>query len=593
VAYKFKSKILNAITTFLRPIKEVEKTGKSLVGGTKYQFKLIGALISAQAPKYDFTKIRQIYRRFGFIRQALAVYKNRATSEYPDVMCDNLRARNVLMDRLDTMNIFDQLPDMFQDLTSFGNVFYEILYDEEEIDIEANKKLTARSGGFDIRIPKEKDFKTTARRLNRIVGIKRLEPDYMRIVVNEYGQIRYYVNIRDSANYIVLERWRVIHIKLDPLPGDAWGIGLIESAVDDIAALRMVEDLQLQLIKHDIYPFRMFKCPTNEIVTEVENKLAEQERFGDLVVPKDVDMDQSSVGNASQDLRALMNFYEQKIFMDLGVPMQMLIEGSQTNRATAQVQSDAFNFNVYAFLNIVYLKMERFSKLVLLFEGIQSDVRWNYKDITRKGEQSVRKEIVEWYKESVIDREDAITLLDTYGGFRYLLPKQRNKIIRKSKPESSPLAIPGNPETPNTVELPPNEEDGATPELGDRIADTTKIEKPNRITDRIKEKVIKPDGSVVEKTTERIQQSVEFAERLRNDIMDCNFDIKKISKAVVGSLSKLPDPSVLNGQLDGFCEDIDLCIELYNRDENIKQYEYLISKSCAKLSRDVVINKAE
>lgn len=587
MAYKLRSKIVNAISNILQPLKKIKKTGKALVGGTKYQFKLIGSLISAQAPKYDFRKIRQIYRRFGFIRQALAVYKHRATSDLPDIVCDNLKARNVLMERLDTMEILDELPNMFQDLTSFGNVFYEILYDEEEIDQDAKRQIAARGGNFDISIPKEKDIKNVARRLNRVIGIKRLEPDYMRIVKDKYGRVLYYINVRDSAQFIVLEPWRIIHVKLDALPGDAFGIGLIEGAIDDIAALRMVEDLQLQLIKHDIYPFRMFSCPTNDIILEVESKLAEQERFGDLVVPGDVKMNQSTVGNASQDLRALMKHYQENIFMDLGVPMNMLIEGSKTNKATAIVQSDAFNHNVYSFINQLYLPLERFSKLILLFEGISSDVTWNYKDIDRSSEQAVRKEITEWFKESMIDREDAIALLDTYGAFRYMNQRSKNKLIRKSKPALNPPEEEGG--QPSLVELPPKEgEEGNEPELGDRIADTTKVEKPSKITDRIKERIIKPDGTSVEKTTERIQQVVDFAEKLRNEIIDCNFDFRKISRIVVGSISDMPDPSLLNGQLESFCDDIDACVEMYNEDSDFTQYEYLISKSCAMFSRSVI-----
>lgn len=933
--YKLKSKVLSAISSVLTPIKKIKNTGKAFVGGTKYQFKLIGSIINAQAPKYDFRKIRQIYRRFGFIRQALSVYKHRATSELPDIVCDNVRARTILMERLDVMNIFDELPNMFQDLTSFGNVFYEIVYDEEEIDQDANKKLSAIGGSFDITgsfdvtISKEKDIKNVARRLKRVIGIKRLEPDYMRIVKDKYGRILYYISVRDSSNYIVMEPWRMIHVKLDALPGDSFGIGLIEGAIDDIAALRMVEDLQLQLIKHDIYPFRMFACPSNDVILEVESKLAEQERFGDLVVPSEVKMSQSTVGNASQDLRALMKHYQENIFMDVGVPMNMLIEGSKTNKAcyssdtetltqngwkyywdvdkndligtynsingklefekpigdiylydyngemihfnnrtidilvtpdhrmyckefrrekfgivkaeeinwgrtafehavdwdgkecgyftlkqvkyensfkkknvgdrnipmdkwlkllgyilsegcviccpsvknqyglhisqrkdyvrdkikdfmdsitefkviekphgqdkdaliwyiydkslhtylmentgnnshdkriplefrslpkrqlqilfdalmdgdgsydkrinrksmcyytasrelagnvqeiaiklgynsmiingtrcfrvlishrnivtigkdkifrehykgkvycfnvpnhlfltrrngkvaiqgnTAIVQSDAFNHNVYSFINQLYIPLERFSKLVLLFEGIASDVTWNYKDIDRGAEQSVRKEITEWFKEGMIDREDAINLLDTYGAFRYMNVRQKNRLMRKSKPALNPPE--GEGEEGKTVELPPREdEEGSVPELGDRIADITKVEKPSKITDRIKERVIRPDGTSVEKTTERIQQSIEFADELRNQIMGCNFNFHKISRIVVGSISSMPDPSSLNGQLESFCNDIDACLDLYNQDSDFDQYEYLVSKSCATFSRNVI-----
>ena len=600
MAYRFKSRILNAISNVLKPIEKVAATGKALVGATKYNFKYLGAIISAHSPQYDFRKIRQIYRRFGFIRQALAVYKTRATSELPDIVCDNIKARKILLDRLGEMEVFEKLPDMFNDLPLFGNVFYEILYDEEIIDLDPKKAIPDRNQNNlanrsnlkfakGIEIPKNQDLKEKPRRLKRIIGIKRLEPDYMQVVTDEYGRVVYYVNIREAADPIVLERWRVIHIKLDPLPGDAFGIGLVEGAIDDIAALRMVEDLQLQLIKHDIYPFRMFTCPTNDVILEVEAKLAEQERFGDLVVPAEVKMDQSKIGNASQDLRALMKFYEEKIFMDLGVPMGMLIQGNGTNKSTAVVQSDAFNHNVYSLMNQIYLPMEKFCKLILLFEGIESEVVWNYKDIDREGETVVRKEIVTWYEKGIIDNEDAVALLDTYGGFRYLPEKHKNRIIKKSKPNTEPQGAIEGQEQP--IGLPGSEGNGTTqePEFGDRIADESNIEKPTRITDRIRERIVKPDGTRVEKTTERIKQSIEFAGKLRDGIIVCEKDLNKIGESIVNEIDiNGLDINNISNQIQEFCINIDDCISLYNEDKDDKQYEYLISKVCADFSREII-----
>ena len=603
MAYKLRSRVLNAISNILKPVEKVVATGKALVGATKYNFKYLGAIISANSPQYDFRKIRQIYRRFGFIRQALGVYKTRATSEMPDIVCDNVGGKKRLIERLKEMSIFEQLPDMFLDLPLFGNVFYEILYDEEEIGLvstEQNASAPASSRdnsyplnrsnykfGKGIEIPKNQDIKEKARRLKKILGIKRLEPDYMQVVTDEYGRVIYYVNIRETAQPIILEKWRVIHIKLDPLPGDAFGIGLVEGAIDDIAALRMVEDLQLQLIKHDIYPFRMFTCPSNDIVTAVESKLAEQERFGDLVVPDGVKMEQSKIGNASQDLRALMKFYEEKIFMDLGVPMGMLIQGNGTNKSTAVVQSDSFNHNVYSLMNQIYLPMEKFCRLILLFEGIDSDVVWNYKDIDRAGETVVRKEIVTWFEKGIIDTEDAVSLLNTYGGFRYLPEKQKSKIIKKSKPtdnqemieeQQSPLGLPG-------AEGGSNQE----PQLGDRISDESSIEKPSRIIDRIKEKVTKPDGTRVEKTTERIKQSIEFASSLRDEIVKCDKNLISVSESLSNIvLDSGLEANKISKNIEELCLDIEDCINLYNEDKDDKQYEYQISKVCSDFSREVV-----
>lgn len=363
------------VGAILKPWQKIKHYGKALVGGTIYYY---GNRIfwGGETSRYLYKRYRTIFQRMGFVRQAILAYVHRITAELPKVLSSSKQVMSLLEFRLKQVGLWEYYPEIVQDLLEFGDSFSEIIFSRP-------------------------DF--------RVIGLKRLEPDYMYIQRDPYGRVLMYISVIDGIP-VTIEPYRMMHIKLNPQPGDAFGVGLIEGGMDDLAALRILEDLNIQLVKHNIYPHRVYMCPSNDIVAEVERKIQDQKRFGDLVVPMGVKAQQMMAGTGI-DLRGFMLYYQQKFFLDVGVPMDMLIKGTGGNRSTAEEMNSAFNGNARAIQRQILLKLEWFCELVLASEGIVSAVQLIAPEIDKSLEFARRQEIRQMFQEGLLARDFAQELL--------------------------------------------------------------------------------------------------------------------------------------------------------------------------------------
>ena len=364
------------VGAILKPWEKIKHYGKALVGGAIYYY---GNRIfwGGETSRYLYKRYRTIFQRMGFVRQAILAYVHRIAAELPKVLSSSKQIMSLLEFRLKQVGLWEYYPEIVQDLLEFGDSFSEIIYSKP-------------------------DF--------RVIGLKRLEPDYMYIQRDPYGRALLYISVIDGIP-VTIEPYRMMHIKLNPQPGDAFGVGLIEGGMDDLAALRILEDLNIQLVKHNIYPHRVYMCPSNDIVAEVERKIQEQKRFGDLVVPMGVKAQQMIAGTGI-DLRGFMLYYQQKFFLDVGVPMDMLIKGTGGNRSTAEEMNSAFNGNARAIQRQILVKLEWFCELVLASEGIVAAVQLVAPEIDKSLEFARRQEIRQIYQEGLISRDFAQELLN-------------------------------------------------------------------------------------------------------------------------------------------------------------------------------------
>lgn len=354
---------------------KVKTFGKALVGGTIYYY---GNRIfwGGETSRYLYKRYRTIFQRMGFVRQAILAYKHRIVADKPKILAINSSVMSLLEHRFKQIGVWEHYGWIAQDLLEFGDSFTEIVYSKPNY---------------------------------KIIGLKRLEPDYMYIQRDPYGRPILYISVIDGIP-ITIEPYRMMHIKMDAQPGDAFGVGLIEGGMDDLAALRILEDLNIQLVKHNIYPHRVYTCPSDEIVQAIEQKLATQARFGDLVVPDGVKAQQMNSGT-SVDLRGYMLYYQQKFFLDTGVPMDMLIKGTGGNRSTAAEMSSAFNGNARAIRKGILTKIEWLGELILALEGVLATIQLIPPEIDKALEFARRKEYRELYQEGLSTREFTQELL--------------------------------------------------------------------------------------------------------------------------------------------------------------------------------------
>lgn len=433
---------------------KVKEYGKALVGSLAYRFG-IKSFFGGESSHYLYKRYRMIFQRMGFVRQAILAYKHRIVADPPAIMSHTKSIMLLLEDRFKAMQIWESHYGWItQDLLEFGDSFSEIIYSKDTF---------------------------------RVIGLKRLEPEFMYIKRDKFGRTVSYICVKHGIP-TEIEAYRMMHIKMDDQPGSAFGVGLIEGGMDDLAALRILEDLNIQLVKHNIYPHRVYTAPNNDVVTLIENKLKEQERFGDLVVPEGTKAMQMTAGTGI-DLRGYMLYYQQKFFIDVGVPMDMLIKGTGGNRSTATEMQSAFNGNAKAIRKTILFKLEWFGELVLASEGIVANIVLVPPEIDKAFEFAKRKEIREMYQEGLLSRaytqellkvNHPLNVIPTPEDFLARL-NERKAVVEEFKVGllARPYAIhllghdveanqPGQPQTPN-FSLPQPSKPGETEESPDFV----------------------------------------------------------------------------------------------------------------------------
>lgn len=201
-------------------------------------------------------------------------------------------------------------------------------------DIEA-------SGGK-VRQEGKKTFKPVA-------GYFRLAPETMTPEVDEAGNIKRWKQSVDF-NEKIYSIDDIVHFKMGTKAGYPLGIPSIISSIDDILALRLIEEnLELLIHKH-LFPIVLWTVGTEKMPadrypdgsTEVDFWAEEIEQLppeGSFVVPEKISAD--VVGMESQALRieGYMAHYKERIFAGLDVSAIEMGAGESNSRSTARTLS--------------------------------------------------------------------------------------------------------------------------------------------------------------------------------------------------------------------------------------------------------------
>ena len=200
----------------------------------------------------------------------------------------------------------------------------------------------------------------------KIRQLKIISPDEMRPIRNSTGDVLGYVQYPYRGVYtwltegqasqfienggIFFEPHEIIHIKLDPEPGEAYGTSVLEATKDILAIyVGMREDIAM-IIKNYAAPMILFRIGTELIpasaTTVGEFKTALQ---GQMAVSSNIvtsTMVNADVIGAGQKAMSMEKYFQQMLnvlFGSFGLPEIMIGQGNETTEATGKMQLEAFS----------------------------------------------------------------------------------------------------------------------------------------------------------------------------------------------------------------------------------------------------------
>jgi len=282
--------------------------------GTSYFF---SKRASFEPPAYDFDRILQAVDTDSYVKQAISKHKELFWKEGWEIVSENTEAASYVLQRIDYMEMamkrpfLDFLIEISDQLFKFGNAF--IVKGRGDIAPYFPSKLTPINSEYPI------------------AGYYLIPTEQVRILRDRHNRPKAYQQATDPLTYAPTDRdpvWsadRVIHLHLDRKPGRAFGTPYISNVLDDVIALRQIEEDIQNLVHRELFPLYKYKIGTAEqpaepqeidqAALEIENLRAE----GGLILPFRHDIEIIGSENTALDASKYLDHFKERVAVGLGV----------------------------------------------------------------------------------------------------------------------------------------------------------------------------------------------------------------------------------------------------------------------------------
>jgi hypothetical protein len=411
---------------------------------------------------YDFERIIQAVDTDSYVKQAVGKYKDLFWKEGWKIVGENQEAVAYLYERIDYMEMamkrpfLDFLIELSDQLIKFSNVF--AVKARGDLSEYFPRNLTPVSSN------------------QPVVGYYLIPTEQVRIMRDKHNRPKTYLQRTDPLTYAPTDRdpvWsadRVIHLFFDRKPGRAFGTPFLANVLDDVVALRQMEEDIQNLVHRELFPLYKYVIGTADQPAEpdeIEKAAAEIENLrseGGLILPYRHDVDVIGIGKEGLDATNYLHHFKERVSVGLGVAphhLGMTMNGgnrSMTERLDTSLYDKIKQFQKQ-FAEMVRLHI--FNEL--LFEGgfdpIQNPMetglsdRCYFKFNEIDVDTQVKKEthIIQKYVNSLITLTEARTEIgidpevDTNNLFSGIQTDQQKEIIdAQAAATPAPAVTPGN-----------------------------------------------------------------------------------------------------------------------------------------------------
>lgn len=299
------------------------------------------------------------------------------------------------------------LRDLVLNLVSYHNAYIVLRRD------------ATRSSGRPIKI--------YGKTLGPIAGMFIPDPTTIECEVDKYGTIRRYrqtiVSLEgETEKERVYPVEDVIHITMDKKSGYSYGTPYILPVLDDIRALRKLEELVVILASKEAFPLYHYKIGTEENpaalyedgtseIDSIEGKIMSLPQQGYLVTSERIEIKVVSRSGSSLDVKPYIEYFEKRVLAGLRLSEVDLGRGGTANRGTSTTinknMQDAAKDYQAVVSDILTCKL----MLPLLLEGgfdvtFENMVSFQFPAIDREEERAHVSHGLSLYEASTIDLDE-------------------------------------------------------------------------------------------------------------------------------------------------------------------------------------------
>lgn len=351
--------------------------------------------------EYDLSTIANAIQIDGILNRAVNLFVEQIMKNGFDCVSKDDKVQIHAKRRLDeisggtNISIFELIANIAKQLVSYGNAYV--------IKVR-NKSLYG------------KPYQLYGKMSKPIVGLFLAEATTMEIGLDDKGQIDYYrQNIRGETR--TWDARDVIHFTYNKIPGTLTGRSNIIPILDDIRALRKLEEeIEILGFQYSI-PLYLYKVGTKEQpaapgeVAEAAANVNSMPAYGMLVVPGNHNIEVPSNNSTPVEIMEFVNHFKFRVFSGLGVSPVAMGEVSTSNRNTGEVSDVSMQTITKSYQRIIKHKFEMEVLRELLLDGgydfFEKPVEFNFPEIDLENQIKKETNTIQKFQNNLITRTEA------------------------------------------------------------------------------------------------------------------------------------------------------------------------------------------
>lgn len=273
-----------------------------------------------------------------------------------------------------------------------------------------------------------KAIKMYGKELEPIAGIFVGDPTTMEVAVDKWGTPKKWRQNIEGAEEsdVTAEKTYpvedVVHIQMDRKTGFTFGTPYLLAVLDDIRALRKLEEVAIIVASKEAFPLYHYKVGTetkpaiyhegggNE-VDDVHSKVAELPAQGYIVTSERHEVKLVSREGAALDISPYLDYFESRVIAGLRLSPLDLGRGGSLSRGTATNLNKGLQDSAKDYQQVISDSITHFVILPILLEGgydVQEDnmVRFTFPTIDREEERASQNHGMQLYMGNAISSSE-------------------------------------------------------------------------------------------------------------------------------------------------------------------------------------------
>lgn len=364
-------------------------------------------------PEYNFQEITDAYNAEGYIRQAIDKYIEMMFKADWDFVGRNPNAVDYVKMRFKLMAEATQIPtsqlfiEMAEDIVKYSNTVVAKARAKDALPFQGLNVM-----GVGDSMP--------------VAGYFPINLSTLTIKRDTFGIVKGWQQKTEGSDKTVkFKPEDIVHIYYKREKGRAFGTPFLLPALDDLRALRQIEENVLRLVYRNLHPLWHIKVGLEgeglgaeedevELVrTEVENMDVE----GGMVTTERVNIN-SIASNQIIDAKEYLAYFEKRAFTVLGVSELMMGRGNSANRSTGDNISGEFTDRVKAMQKVMATFVNEFMIKEILMEGgfdpvlnPDDEVKFTFNEIDMDSKIKAENQAVFLYEHNSITEDEMRELI--------------------------------------------------------------------------------------------------------------------------------------------------------------------------------------